>query len=110
VSDAANTKALACCWATPKTDEGRARIKVMTKTQNGFEIAEHDLNLRGPGEFYGTRQSGMPDFRLANIIRDVDVIQQARDAAFELVRSDPHLERKNIEYSKTPCIASGAKS
>jgi ATP-dependent DNA helicase RecG len=94
----------------PKTDEGRARIKVMTKTQNGFEIAEHDLNLRGPGEFYGTRQSGMPDFRLANIIRDVDVIQQARDAAFELVRSDPHLERKNIEYSKTPCSASGAKS
>jgi ATP-dependent DNA helicase RecG len=78
----------------PKTDEGRARIKVMTKTQNGFEIAEHDLNLRGPGEFYGTRQSGMPDFRLANIIRDVDVIQQARDAAFELVRSDPHLERE----------------
>lgn len=75
-----------------RTDEGRARIQVMTKTQNGFEIAEHDLNLRGPGEFYGTRQSGLPDFRLANIIRDVDVIQQAREAAFELVQHDPHLE------------------
>lgn len=76
----------------PKTDEGRARIKVMTKTQNGFEIAEHDLELRGPGEFYGTRQSGLPDFRLANIIRDVDTIALAREAAAELVHSDPHLE------------------
>ncbi|HEX8833173.1 MAG TPA: ATP-dependent DNA helicase RecG [Abditibacteriaceae bacterium] len=76
----------------PKTDEGRARISVMTKTQNGFEIAEHDLQLRGPGEFYGTRQSGMPDFRLANIIRDVDTIALARDAAIELVKGDPHLE------------------
>jgi ATP-dependent DNA helicase RecG len=77
--------------ANPKTEEGRSRIHVMTKTQNGFEIAEHDLNLRGPGEFYGTRQSGMPDFRLANIIRDVDVIQQAREAAFALVHDDPQL-------------------
>ena len=76
----------------PKTDEGRARLQVMTKTQDGFEIAEHDLHLRGPGEFYGTRQSGMPDFRLANIIRDVDIIQQARDAALEIVLADPHLE------------------
>ncbi len=76
----------------PKTDEGRSRLSVMTKTQNGFEIAEHDLQLRGPGEFYGTRQSGMPDFRLANIIRDVEVIQQAREAAFDLVATDPHLE------------------
>ncbi len=76
----------------PKTDEGRARLSVMTKTQNGFEIAEYDLNLRGPGEFYGTRQSGLPDFRLANIIRDVDIIAQAREAAFQLVAADPHLE------------------
>jgi ATP-dependent DNA helicase RecG len=76
----------------PKTDEGRARLSVMTKTQNGFEIAEHDLQLRGPGEFYGTRQSGLPDFRIANIIRDVEVIQQAREAAFALVADDPHLE------------------
>jgi ATP-dependent DNA helicase RecG len=76
----------------PKGDEGRARLRVMTKTQNGFEIAEHDLELRGPGEFYGTRQSGMPDFRLANIVRDVEIIALAREAAVELVKSDPHLE------------------
>jgi ATP-dependent DNA helicase RecG len=76
----------------PRTDEGRARLQVMTKTTDGFEIAEHDLQLRGPGEFYGTRQSGLPDFRLANIISDVDLIQLAREAAMELVQSDMHLE------------------
>lgn len=76
----------------PRTEEGRARLSVMIKTQNGFEIAEVDLQLRGPGEFYGTRQSGLPDFRLANIIHDVEIIQLARDAAFELVQNDPHLE------------------
>ena len=53
--------------ADPKGDDGKARLNVMVKTQNGFEIAEHDLQLRGPGEFYGTRQSGMPDFRLAEL-------------------------------------------
>jgi ATP-dependent DNA helicase RecG len=75
----------------PKSEEGRSRLSVMTKTQNGFEIAEHDLQLRGPGEFYGTRQSGLPDFRLANIVRDVDVIVVAREAAAALVATDPHL-------------------
>jgi ATP-dependent DNA helicase RecG len=77
--------------ADPRTDESRTRISVMTKTQDGFEIAEHDLNLRGPGEFYGTRQSGMPDFRIANIIRDVEIIGQARSAARALLEDDPHL-------------------
>jgi ATP-dependent DNA helicase RecG len=85
-------KSMCILLSDPKTDEGRARLSVMTKTQNGFEIAEHDLNLRGPGEFYGTRQSGLPDFRLANIVRDVDVIQLARDAAVQVVSGDPHLE------------------
>ena len=78
--------------ANPKTDDGKARIQVMTKTQNGFEIAEHDLNLRGPGEMYGTRQSGMPDFRLANLVTDGDAILEARAAANEIVEADPRLE------------------
>jgi ATP-dependent DNA helicase RecG len=85
-------KSMCILLANPKTDDGKARLQVMTKTQNGFEIAEHDLQLRGPGEFYGTRQSGMPDFRLANIVSDVDVIQLAREAAWEIVNADPHLE------------------
>lgn len=85
-------KSMCILLANPKTDDGKARLGVMVKTQNGFEIAEHDLDLRGPGEFYGTRQSGMPDFRLANIVSDVDVIQLAREAAWEIVSADPHLE------------------
>ncbi len=78
--------------ADPKGDDGKMRINVMCQTQNGFEIAEHDLQLRGPGEFYGTRQSGMPDFRLADLIGDIDVIAQAREAALEVVDADPNLE------------------
>ncbi len=78
--------------ADPKGDDGKARLNVMVKTQNGFEIAEHDLQLRGPGEFYGTRQSGMPDFRLANLIEDIDVIALAREAAQDVVQADPTLE------------------
>ena len=78
--------------ADPKGDDGKARLNVMVKTQNGFEIAEHDLQLRGPGEFYGTRQSGMPDFRLADLINDIDVIAVAREAAQEIIEADPTLE------------------
>ena len=84
----------------PQTDDGKARLGVMIKTQNGFEIAEHDLQLRGPGEFYGTRQSGMPDFRLANIISDVEIIQQAREAATQLVSADPHLQGEEHDALK----------
>ena len=76
----------------PKTDEGKARLNAMCKTQNGFEIAEYDLQLRGPGEFYGTRQSGLPDFRIADILKDVEIIEEARQTATELVAQDPALQ------------------
>lgn len=93
-------KSYCVLMSEPRTDEGKARLGVMTKTQNGFEIAEHDLQLRGPGEFYGTRQSGLPDFRLANIISDVEIIQQAREAAFALVHADPHLQGEEHDALK----------
>ena len=63
----------------------------MVRTQNGFELAELDLQLRGPGEFFGFRQWGMPEFRVANIVRDADLLQQARSEAFALLRQDPQL-------------------
>jgi ATP-dependent DNA helicase RecG len=81
----------------PKTDEGKSRLNAMCKTQNGFEIAEYDLQLRGPGEFYGTRQSGLPDFRIADILNDVEIIAEARAAAFDLVSQDPALEWEEHE-------------
>ena len=56
-----------------------------------LRIAEEDLEIRGPGEFLGTRQAGMPDFHVANLARDIDILGQARKAAFELVAKDPSI-------------------
>ena len=74
-------------------EEARERLNVFVRTNDGFRIAEEDLRLRGPGEFFGTRQSGLPDLRAANIIRDADLLEKAREEAFELVQQDPELER-----------------
>jgi ATP-dependent DNA helicase RecG len=70
------------------TDDGRARLETMVRTSNGFEIAETDLQLRGPGEFFGTRQSGELGFHLANPLRDRELLESARKEAFLLVE-DP---------------------
>lgn len=79
--------------ADPKTDEGLQRLEVMVRTTDGFEIAEDDLRLRGPGEFLGTRQSGILQLRIANIIGDSRILQEAREEAFALVDDDPSLEK-----------------
>ena len=71
----------------------------MTRTNDGFQIAEHDLKLRGPGEFFSTRQHGLPDLKIANIVDDFDLLTLARKNAFELATNDPALlnpEHKNI--------------
>ncbi|MGZ3771674.1 MAG: ATP-dependent DNA helicase RecG, partial [Bdellovibrio sp.] len=73
------------------SEEGRQRTEMMEKTSDGFKIAEFDLEMRGPGEFMGTRQSGLSGFKLANLIRDMQILQQAREAAFEVLRKDPKL-------------------
>jgi ATP-dependent DNA helicase RecG len=67
------------------TDEARARLETMVRTSNGFEIAETDLLLRGPGEFFGTRQSGELGFHIANPLRDKELLESARKEAFQLV-------------------------
>jgi ATP-dependent DNA helicase RecG len=75
----------------PKTDESEGRLQAMVETNDGFRIAETDLQLRGPGEFYGTRQHGMPDLRLADLIRDVELLLLAREEAARLIHRDPEL-------------------
>jgi len=70
------------------TDEGRARLETMVRTNNGFEIAETDLQLRGPGEFFGTRQSGEMGFQVASPLRDRELLELARKEAFALAE-DP---------------------
>jgi ATP-dependent DNA helicase RecG len=68
------------------------RLSAMLSTSDGFKIAEYDLELRGPGDFFGTRQSGIPEFRVADILRDGVLLDRAREDAFGVVERDPHLE------------------
>jgi len=75
----------------PYGEEGRRRLDVMVRSNDGFRIAEEDLSIRGPGEFFGTRQSGMPDLKIANIIRDARLLNVARRESFSLIDGDPEL-------------------
>jgi len=73
------------------SEEAKIRLRAMEKTTDGFKIAEEDLALRGPGEFFGIRQSGLPDFRVAHIIRDTPILIEARKEAFRLIQEDSEL-------------------
>ena len=78
--------------ADDPSEEAQERLRIVASTTNGFELAEADLRLRGPGEFFGTRQAGLPDLRVADLL-DVRAIELARQEAIRLLDDDPHLER-----------------
>ncbi|GEP84149.1 ATP-dependent DNA helicase RecG [Staphylococcus piscifermentans] len=73
--------------ASPKTETGIERMNIMTQTTDGFELSERDLEMRGPGDFFGVKQSGLPDFLVANIVEDYRMLEVARDEAGELIQS-----------------------
>jgi len=73
------------------SEEAKRRIGAMEATNDGFRIAEADLSLRGPGDFFGTRQSGLPEFRVADLLRDAALLEEARQDAVALVQGDPNL-------------------
>ncbi|QQT11199.1 ATP-dependent DNA helicase RecG [Staphylococcus pasteuri] len=73
--------------ASPKTETGIERMTIMTQTTDGFELSERDLEMRGPGDFFGVKQSGLPDFLVANIVEDYRMLEVARDEAGELIQS-----------------------
>jgi ATP-dependent DNA helicase RecG len=81
------------------SEEGRRRLQAMVDTHDGFKIAELDLELRGPGEFFGTRQAGMPDFRVANILRDARLLEAAKQEA-TAVLAGPNREISAEEISR----------
>jgi len=90
-----------CILVTSRmNDTGRERIRTMTESGDGFYIAEMDLKLRGPGEFFGTKQSGLPALRIANIIRDLDVLEIARGEAQAFIANPPSQEelRRAVSY------------
>ena len=97
-------KAKSYCFLFAETENevAKSRLEVITRSNDGFEIAEYDLRLRGPGELFSTRQHGLPDLKIANIIDDYELLVMARKNAFELVSQDPMLtkaEHTNIRQA-----------
>ncbi|HUU18389.1 MAG TPA: ATP-dependent DNA helicase RecG [Sedimentisphaerales bacterium] len=95
-------KSYCLLFAETDNETAKGRLEVMTRSNDGFEIAEHDLRLRGPGEMFSTRQHGLPDLKIANIVNDFDLLVMARKNAFELVSQDPMLtkaENRNIRQA-----------
>jgi ATP-dependent DNA helicase RecG len=92
------------------SEQAEARLDAMVRTQNGFELAELDLQQRGPGEFFGTRQAGLPEFRVANLIRDREVLELAKveaarfashpDADIPLLEKDAVWSRLKLQWQR----------
>ena len=82
---------------SPKTKE---RLSIIVNSRNGFEIADEDLKLRGPGEFFGERQSGFVKFKIADLITDGPIIRDARMKAFEIIKNDANLTQENHLFIK----------
>jgi len=81
---------------TVNSEVSKNRLDVLVKSSDGFEIAEIDLRLRGPGQVLGTKQSGLPDFALANLVNDEDIPECARKEASRILERDPSLKQNNL--------------
>jgi ATP-dependent DNA helicase RecG len=75
-----------------RSEDAEKRLSIMEETSDGFRVAEADLMIRGPGDFLGTKQSGLPEFRFADILRDARILGEAREDAFLIVKEEPRLE------------------
>ena len=83
-----------------KSENTQQRMKIMTKTNDGFEISAKDLELRGSGEFFGTRQHGVPELKVANLFTDIDILKEAQEAAAEVIKKDPLLQGNEWVFIK----------
>ena len=98
------SKSYCFLFSESETDIAKERLDVMTRCNDGFEISEYDLRLRGPGELFSTRQHGLPDLKIANIIDDYDLLTLARRNAFEMVTEDPMLTKPNHKNIRTALL------
>jgi ATP-dependent DNA helicase RecG len=80
-----------CLFANTENEEAKQRLEKFCNTPNGFDVAELDFRLRGPGDMLGWRQHGLPPFRIADLVRDADIVLQAREVAHQLIATDPEL-------------------
>ena len=79
----------------------KERMKIMCDTNNGFIISEKDLELRGSGEFFGTKQHGIPEFKIANLFEDIEMLKSVQSVAIKIMEKDPNLEQeKNKKLKK----------
>jgi ATP-dependent DNA helicase RecG len=85
-----------CVYATTDDPESNERLNAFATISDGFELAETDLRLRGPGNLFGAQQSGFPPLRIADLVRDTDVLLQAQAAARELIAKDPDLKQPEL--------------
>jgi ATP-dependent DNA helicase RecG len=90
--------------------ETLAKLAVLEKTSNGFEVAEADWQLRGPGDVLGTAQSGLPALKLGNLQKDVKLMQRARAAAIEILENDPLLEKPENQHFRPLVVEQEGKS
>ncbi|OFW32446.1 MAG: hypothetical protein A2074_03635 [Candidatus Aquicultor primus] len=86
-------KSYCILFGEPTTDEGKQRINAIRTIKDGFKLAEADLQIRGEGQLFGTRQSGLPDLRIAKLTRDYEILTDARREAFSVVDNDPALAK-----------------
>jgi ATP-dependent DNA helicase RecG len=91
--------------ADPKTDGGAQRLKAIEGTLDGFQIAEADLEIRGPGEFLGTIQHGLPEIRFGNLLKDFGIMELARKEAFDLIKRDPKLKEDHHRLLKDALLS-----
>lgn len=101
-------KSYCVLFSSTRNEDTRARLRILTKTNDGFKIAEEDLRLRGPGDFFGTQQHGLPEMHIADLCTDINLLKEAQFAAEQLLQSDPDLSqpghqtlRKQVEHLLT---------
>jgi ATP-dependent DNA helicase RecG len=96
--------------ADPKSEVGKERMKIMTETTDGFVLSEKDLELRGPGDFFGKKQSGLPEFKVADMVHDYRALETARQDAYHLIESPAFWNDPEYLYLRNYIVESGVMS